>query len=152
MNRLRKFLAYGWALLAVPILLASFMGMNGLGKKLVDFTGLKVSPLYTGGEVVQTIGHEGYETLIYQPVFSGLVRERKNGFVQIGWKATGDRLPESIDDTIDFDRDGKNDFRVKLNTTTNQGQLEAETAEVVALGKILVLKNERIVRVSLKKE
>jgi len=152
MKRLKKFLAYGWALMAMPILLASFMGMNSLGKKLVSFTGLKVSPLYTGGEVAQTIKHEGYETLIHQPVFDGLVCERKDGFVQIGWKATGDKLPESIDELIDFDRDGKSDFRIKLNTITNQGQMEAQSSGVVALGRILVLKNERIVRVSLKKD
>ncbi|MGA2171888.1 MAG: hypothetical protein ABSG82_02585 [Sedimentisphaerales bacterium] len=152
MNRLRKFLAYGWALMAVPIILITFIGMDGWAKKLVDFTGLKVSPLYTGGEVVQTIKHEGYETLIHRPVFDGLVCERKNGFVQIGWKATRDRLPELIDETIDFDRDGKDDFRIELNTTTNNGRLEGYSPGVVSLGKILVLKNERVVRVSLKKD
>lgn len=137
--------------MAVPILLATFIGNNVWAKKLVDFTGLKVSPLYTGGEVAQTIGHEGYETLIHQPVFNGLLCERKDGFVQIGWKATRDKLPELIDEAIDFDRDGKDDFRIKLNTTTNQGQLEAYNSGVVTLGEILVLENERIVRVSLKK-
>jgi hypothetical protein len=152
MKRIKKYLAYGWAMAAVPILLATFMGMNGLAKKLVDFTGLKVSPLYTGGEVSQTIKHEGYETLIHQPVFSGLLCERKNGFVQIGWKAGEDKLPELIDEAIDFDGDGKNDFRIRLNTTTNTGQLESYSSGVVSLGEVLVLKNERIVRVSLRKE
>lgn len=152
MKLFRKFLAYGWALMAVPILLATFIGMNFWAEKLVGFTGLKVSPLCTGGEVVQTIGHEGYETMIHRPVFDGLLCERKNGFVQIGWKATGDRLPESIDELIDFNRDGKDDFQIKLNTITNQGQLEAEAAGVAGLGEILVLENERIVRVSLKKD
>ncbi len=152
MKRLRKFLAYGWALMAVPIILMTFIGMNSWAKKLVGFTGLKVSPLFTGGEIVQTIGHEGYETLIHRPVFDGLLCERKNGFIQIGWKATGDRLPESIDELIDFDIDGKDDFQIKLNTITNQVQLEAYSPEVVTLGEILILENERIVRVSLKKD
>jgi hypothetical protein len=152
MKLIRKFLAYGWAMAAVPILLATFIGMNVWAKKLVDFTGLKVSPLYTGGEVAQTIKHEGYETLIHQPVFDGLLCERKNGFVQIGWKTGGDKLPELIDEAIDFDGDGKNDFRIRLNTTTNTGQLESYSSGVVSLGEVLVLKNERIVRVSLKKE
>lgn len=152
MKRIKKYLAYGWAMAAVPILLATFMGNNILARKLVNFTGLKVSPLYTGGEVSQTIKHEGYETLIHQPVFDGLLCERRNGFVQIGWKAGEDKLPELIDEAIDFDGDGKNDFRIKLNTTTNTGQLEGYSSEVVSLGKVLVLKNERIVRVWLKKE
>jgi hypothetical protein len=111
---------------------------------------LKVTPIYTGGEVTQTIQHEGYETLIYQPVFDGLVCERKNGFIQIGWKPTQDRLPELINETVDFDRDGKNDFRIDLNTSTNTGRLEGYNPCVVSLGNILVLKNQRVVRVSLK--
>jgi hypothetical protein len=152
MKRLRKFLAYGWALMAVPILLATFIGNNVWAKKLVNFTGLKVSPLYTGGEVAQTIKHEGYETLVYQPVFDGPLGERKNGFVQIEWKATGDKLPETIDELIDFDKDGKNDFRIKLNTAKNRSQLEAYSSRVEELGRILVIENERIVRVSLKKD
>ena len=152
MKRLRKFLAYVWALMAVPILLATFMGMNVWAEKLVGFTGLKVSPLCTGGEVSQTIKHEGYETLIHRPVFDGLLCERKNGFVQIGWQAGEGKLPELIDEVIDFDGDGKNDFRIRLNTTTNTGQLESYSSGVVSLGEVLVLENERIVRVSLKKE
>jgi len=152
MKQFRKFLAYGWALTAVPILLATFIGMNFWAEKLVGFTGLKVSPLCTGGEVAQTIRHEGYETLIHQPVFDGLLCERKNGFVQIGWKASGGKLPELIDEAIDFDMDGKDDFRIKLDTTTNTGQLEGYNSGVVSLGEVLVLENERIVRVSLKKD
>ena len=151
MKRIRKFLVYVWALMAVPILLATFIGNNVWARKLVNSTGLKVSPIYTGGEVAQTIKHEGYETLIHQPVFDGLLCERKNGFVQIGWKAGENKLPELIDEAIDFDGDGKNDFRIRLNTTTNTGRLDGYSSGVVSLGDVLVLKNERIVRVSLKK-
>ena len=152
MNRLFKCIAYGWAIAATPIILATFIGMDFWAGKLVYLTGLKVSPIYTGGEVTQTIEHEGYETLIYQPVFDGLLCEQKEGFIQIGWKPTQDRLPEFINDMIDFDKDGKNDFRIDLNTTTNTGQMEGFNPGVVSLGKILVLKNERRVRVSLKKQ
>ncbi len=152
MKLIKKFLAYGWALMAVPILLATFMGMNLWAQKLVGFTGLKVSPIYTGGEVARTIRHEGYETLIHQPVFDGLLCERKNGFVQIGWKATEGKLPELIDEAIDFDGDEKNDFRIRLNTTTNTCQLEGYSSGVVSPREVLVLENERIVRVSLKKD
>ena len=51
MKRIRKFLVYVWALMAVPILLATFIGNNVWARKLVNFTGLKVSPLYTGMRV-----------------------------------------------------------------------------------------------------
>jgi hypothetical protein len=151
MNRLRKYMGYGWALMAVPIIFTTFIGMDAWAKKLVEFTGLKVSSIYTGGEVTQTIKHEGYETLIHRPVFDGLLCEQKDGFVQIEWKAQ-DRLPESINEMIDFDKDGKNDFRIEINTTTNNSQLESYSSKVISAGKVLVLKNQRLVRVSLKKD
>ena len=152
MKKLIKNLAYVWAAAALPIVLATFFYGDFFAKKLVASTGLKVSPIYTGGETAKTIKHEGYVTMIHRPVFDGLFCERKNGFVQINWKAEGEKLPESIDEEIDFDSDGKIDFKIKLNTATNNCQMESYNSEAVSCGKVLDLKNERLVRISLKKE
>jgi hypothetical protein len=152
MSRLVKILAYGWAAAAMPIILATFIGMGFFARELVKYTSLKVSPIYTGGETVQTIKHEGYETMIHQPVFDGLLCESRNGFVQIRWKTEGDKLPDLIDEEIDFDADGNNDFRIEMNTATNKNKLESYNSKVISAGEVLVLKNERMVRVSLKKD
>ena len=151
MTRLKTVLCYGWALMAVPLVLATFMGMNFWAEKLVAVTGLEVSPWCTGGEVIQTVEHGLYETLIHRPVFDGLLGERRSGFVQITWEPNEAPLPTHIDEGIDFDTDGRNDFRIQLNTETNEAELQTFNNEVVSLGEILVLERERIVRVTLKR-
>lgn len=151
MTRLKTVLCYGWALMAAPLVLATFMGMNFWAEKLVAVTGLKVSPWCTGGEVMQTVEHDLYKTLIHRPVFDGLIGERRNGFVQITWEPNEAPLPTQIDEEIDFDVDGRNDFRIKLDTKTNEAELQAFNNEVVSLGEVLVLERERIVRVTLKR-
>ncbi len=123
MFRIKTYLAYGWALAATPLLLATFMGMSFLAHKLVLVSGLHVHPLYTGGEVVQTIGHGVYQTWIHRPVFDGLRGERKRGYVQIKWQPTDGNLPQVIDEPIDFDADGTTDFQVHLDTNAGTAQL-----------------------------
>lgn len=151
MTRFKTFLYYSWALMGVPIVLATFMGMNFWAKKLVAITGLEVSPRFTGGQVINTVKHDEYKTLIHRPVFNGLIRERRNGFVQIKWKPNESLLPRLIDEEIDFDTDGRSDFRIRLDTQTNEAELQAFNDEVVSPGEVLVLGNERIIRITLKR-
>ena len=151
MIRLKTFLCYTWALTAIPIVLATFMGMNFWAEKLVAITGLEVSPWCTGGQVAHTIKHNQYQTLIHRPVFDGLIKERRKGFVQIKWAPNESVLPKHIDEEIDFDADGKNDFRIKLNTETNETELQKFNKEVVSLGEVLVVGSGRILRVELKR-
>ena len=151
MTRFKTFLYYSWALMGVPIVLATFMGMNFWAKKLVAITGLEVSPRFTGGQVINTVKHDEYKTLIHRPVFNGLIRERRNGFVQIKWKPNESLLPRLIDEEIDFDTDGRSDFRIRLDTQTNEAELQAFNDEVVSPGEVLVLGNERIIRIALKR-
>jgi hypothetical protein len=138
--------------MAIPLVLATFMGMNFWAEKLVAFTGLEISPWVTGGEVRQTVEHDLYKTLIHRPVFDGLIGERRTGFVQITWEPNEVPLPTHIDEEIDFDSDGRNDFRIKLDTKTNEAELQAFHKNVVSLGEVLVMERERILRVSLKRK
>ena len=50
MMRLRAIAGYTWAVLTIPLVLATFVGMNFWAKSLVNATGLKISPWFTGGE------------------------------------------------------------------------------------------------------
>lgn len=152
MSRTVKYLAWTWALLAGPIVLATFMGMDFFAARLVAVTGLHVHPLYTGGEIAQTLDHEGYRTILHRPVFDGLVGQRDAGFVQIEWRATDANLPESIDEQIDFDRDGKADARIRLNTSTDTTTLEPLDSRVVSADAAIRLEKARIVRLNLRKQ
>jgi hypothetical protein len=152
MSRIVKFLAYAWAFLAGPIVLATFMGSTDFfPRKLVAVTGLHVHPIYAGGEVAQTIDHEHYQTLIHRPVFDGLIRERNTGFVQIEWQSKDANLPELIDEQIDFDRDGKADFRIQLNTSTNATTLGTLDGRFLSADEVIEVQNARILRVNLRK-
>jgi len=165
MSRVKIYMAYGWAVAATPLLLATFMGMPPLARNLVVFTGLHVHPLYTGGEVVQTIGHGAYQTWIHRPVFDGLIGERKHGYVQVKWQPIDGNLPDVIDEPIDVDADGTADFKVHLDTNTGTAQLLRDGASaggqnsgagpllIPDLRSVEVLKveNARIIRVKLTK-
>lgn len=143
-------LAYIWALLALPIVLAAFIGNRFLAEKLVTITGLQKSPWDTGGEIVQTINHGAYQTMIHRPVFDGLISERKKGFVQVDWRANDGTLLEIINEEVDYDRDGIIDFQIQLDTGNNKAEINPLSPYVVGLWRVYRLENERAVRVLLK--
>ncbi len=151
MSRLKTVLAYSWAFLAAPLVLATFMGMNFFAGKLVAVTGLHVHPIYTGGAIAQTIDHGSYQTLIHEPVFDGLVGRRNHGFVQVEWQPKDANLPERIDELIDFDADGTGEFAIRLDTKTNDTGITPSDACVLSLGEVLTVGNARIARINLKR-
>ena len=150
MEKVRSILIYIWALLALPIVLATFIGNSYWAEKLITVTGLEISPWNTGGEIVQRIDHDQRQTLIHRPVFDGLITERRKGFVQVDWRAIAGDLPEMIDEEIDYDRDGTVDFRIRFDTGRNQVKLDALSPHVIGLRNIFRLEDGRAVRVSLK--
>ena len=143
-------LAYIWALLALPIVLAAFIGNSFWAEKLITLTGLRISPWNTGGEIVQTINHGTYQTMIHRPVFDGLISERKKGFVQVDWRADEGTLLEIISEEVDYDRDGITDFQIQLDTGNNQAEIKPLSPYVIGLWGVYSLENEWAVRVSLK--
>lgn len=152
MSRIKTFFAYGWAFLAAPLVLATFMGMEPCAKQLVAITGLHVHPLYTGGEVAHTIDHGAYRTLIHRPVFDGLVGSRTHGFIQIEWQPKDANLPDRIEEPIDFDANGTSEFKIRLDTKTNQASLEASDRRVLSVEEFLPVGTSRVARVGLRRE
>ena len=150
MSGIRSYLAYGWALLATPIVLVTFMGMDTLKERFVAITGLHVHPLYTGGEQAQTLDHGPYQTIVHRPVFDGLIGQRRTGFVQIQWQPKDANLPEQIDESIDFNEDGTSEFALCLHTKTNAADLRPLDDSVLSLREVLTVGNARVARVNLK--
>jgi len=152
MQRIQSILGYSWALLAIPLVLATFVGMQAWAALLARSTGVQVSPWYTGGEVARTVPHEGYETRIHRPVFDGLLSARKQGFVQADWVATGTRglLPDPIDEKIDFDGDDQPDFTVHLSSQTGATKLSSLAPAVIGLDRSYLMEKQRTIRVSVR--
>ena len=151
MFHIRPYLAYGWALLATPLVLVTFMGMPSLAGRLVAFTGLHVHPIYTGGEVMQTIDHPNHKTIVHRPVFDGLISPRSTGFVQIEWQPKDANLPDVIDESIDLDQDGKADLQIHMDTGTDRVRLDSIDNRIVSVNEVVKVRNGRIVRINLSK-
>jgi len=149
MSRFKTVGGYILAALAVPLVLAVFIGQNYWMKELVAITGVKVSPWETGGDVINTIDHGEYQTAIHEQVFQGLLGEKKEGLVQVDWQPA-ENLPDHIDEYIDYDADGKNDFYIELDTKSNQAYVLPLQTGVIGLGKNYVLKDGQAVRVRIK--
>lgn len=146
--RITAVIGYTVAIITIPLTMATFMGMNFFSHQLVEITGLKVSPWSTGGEVVKTIEHGQYRTLLHRPVFDGLFTKKSEGFIQIDWEP-GSSLPATIVEDVDYNGDGIIDFQVAYNTQTNTAQLTADNSAVISLQGSYILKERRAVRVNL---
>jgi hypothetical protein len=151
MGRFKSILGYTSAILAFFVVLATFLGLNYFSSKLVSATGIKVSPRFTGGEVVKTIDHKTYTTLIHRPVFDGLIGERKDGFIQIIWERENN-WPQVIKEKIDYNGDNVEDFFIHIETETGKATLTAYNPYVVGIGQTYVLKSGCAVRILLKKQ
>jgi hypothetical protein len=138
MQTLKTILGYAWAALAIPLVLATFIGMNGWAKMLAGATGVTINPRFSGGEVAATIDHGTYQTKLHRPVFDGLISERQDGFVQLDWVPTekDGRLPDLIEEAVDYDHDGKVDFTIRLDTRTDCATLDAVSDKVRGLGAV----------------
>jgi len=150
MKILKGILGYGWALLAVIIVLATFVGNDYFSAKLASATGITVSPWFSGGEVVQTVAHGTYKTYIHRPVFDALIGEKRKGFMQLNWEPYAG-LPPVVQETIDYNGDNRDDFSIILNTQTGDTTLTAQSPTVLSIEGSYRLKKGWAVRVILKK-
>ncbi len=150
MNKIKTIFGYTWGFLALFVVLATFMGSAYFSRTLANATGVTVSPWYSGGEIVMTVDHGSYKTLVHRPVFDGLIWERKNGFIQINWEPFSG-LPPVVEEKIDYNGDRQEDFLVKLDTATGSASIVAYSPDVVSVEKSYRLTKGWAVRVLLKK-
>ena len=148
MKKLYSILGYGWAVLTILIVLATFMGNNYFSKKFASATGVTVSPRFSGGEVTQVIEHGTYTTFVHRPVFDSLVGERSEGFVQVDWKpARG--LPAVIAESLAL-ADGER-ISIQLDTKTGSANLAPARTGAPHVDQTYKLKDGWAVRVVLHK-
>lgn len=149
-GKLRSAAGYTMAVAAFVIILVAFIGNDYLSRVFARVTGITVSARYTGGEVVKTVDHGTYRTLIHRPVFDGLFGERSDGFIQINWYGTSP-WPRTLEEAIDYDGDNLADFAVTLDTGTLKAELSRQNPGVMGIEKTYKLNKGFAVRITLQK-
>jgi hypothetical protein len=122
MGKLKPILGYTWAVAAVFIVLATFLGNAYFSRELASATGVTVSARITGGEVVQVSDHGPYKVLVHRPVFDGLLGDRSTGFIQINWEGAGG-LPPVVEERVELG--GKRPVRLLVRLDTRAGEAAA---------------------------
>lgn len=148
MPKIRSILGYMWAGAAIIVVFATFLGSSIFSRVLVTASGVKISPLYSGGEVVRFVDHGSYKALIHRPVFDALIGERSEGFIQLNWEPLAG-LPPVIEESIDYTGDGKADFSVRIDTKTGEASLTPINPMVISIKKTAKLDNGWVMRVQL---
>lgn len=122
MKTIKIIAGLAWAFLCIILIIVLFPALNPLANNVSGYPFMKINPRYSGGEIVREINKEDYTISIHRTVFDGLISNRKNGFVQIDWRG---KLPQHINDSIDFNNDNQKDFVVGIDTTNAKSNITA---------------------------
>jgi hypothetical protein len=150
MAKIRSIIGYMWAIAAIIVVFATFLGSNFFSRALVAASGVKISPRYSGGEVIRSVDHGSYRTHVHRPVFDALIGERSEGFIQLNWEPLAG-LPGVIEESVDYSGDGKADFSIRVDTKTGKTLLTPIDPLVLSMDRAVKLDNGWMVRVRLKK-
>ena len=150
MSRLKAITGYVLAFLSLIGFMVVILGLGNWMTLLVTSTGLTVSPWYTGGQVARTVEHGGYRTEIHRPVFDALIGERSEGFVQVAWRPDT-AMPARVDEEVDYNGDGRADFRLQVGTSPREASLTPLADGVVSVQGPYHITGAWAVRVQLRK-
>ena len=120
MKKVKIFAGIFWAFTGLIVIIAMFPSLNSLSGSVSRLPFMKLHPRYSGGEVAYQMVEQSCTLNIRKPVFDGFFNDRKSGFVQLDWLGT---LPEVINDTIDYDKDGIKDFSVLIDRKNSKTDL-----------------------------
>ncbi len=149
MNKIKNFIGYSWAIICLLLTPAIFANQTGFSQLLAQLPFMKVTPKYTGGEVVRKIEYTEYTTEIHEPIFEALIGESSEGFVQVTWRVK-DKLPERIKETVDFNNDNLPDFQISINTKNGKTKFIPLSEDVLSLDISSEMKKDWAIRVNIK--
>lgn len=117
MRRIISFISYSLAILATPVILATFIGMPQWQQVLMQQPFMKLDPIYTGGDVIETISDSTYTIDVHERIHPGWHLKRGKGFVQVEITPK-DTLTNALD-IEDIIIDGKHTSMNLSMTSTN---------------------------------
>lgn len=119
-QKLTSILGYTAAALSVlAAVLTPFLLIN-LFARGVAGTGVRIDPVYTGGDVLRTIPRGAYRIVVHQPVKSRAPLPLTGEYVQIDWTPAA-ALPAQVSDEVDLDGDGRAELRAVFDVPPQAG-------------------------------
>jgi len=127
MKKLKMVAGIIWAFAGLILILILFPGLTGFSESLAQMSFMRINPNYSGGEVAFSEIEPACTLVVRKPVFDGLIKERKHGFVQVDWRG---QIPGKINDTVDYDRDSNPDFIITVNSASNKTEIQSLSRQV----------------------
>jgi len=151
-NVLKLWLGYIWVITALAVSITGFMNLESVAEVLFVKGGFQVTENWRGGAIDSVKVHEDYRTIIHEPVFAGLLTEKKQGFIRIDW-VSDQGLPDIIVEAVDYNSDGRVDFTMELNTIDNRVNFHSKQSKDFTLmdEKLLVFDKSRSIRIKIKR-
>jgi hypothetical protein len=149
MKTILSIIGYSWAVICILLIPLTFIGNGSFANMLAKQSFMKVNARYSGGDIDHYLIKKDYKLEVYKPIFTALIGESSEGFVQVKW-VVGKELPPAICDTIDFDNNGAPDFSVNIDTKTGKTELKAFDKNVTNLLISSKVKENWLIRVNLK--
>lgn len=148
MKKIKIIAGITWAFAGLILIIILFPGLNGFSRSLAKMPFMKINPNYSGGDIAFIDSSSGYKIEVREPVFDGLWKERNHGFVQLDWRGN---IPKIITDTIDFNRDGNNDFTITISTDKPETNIQPLNYKVESLNVSTETSFGWVVRVNISK-
>jgi hypothetical protein len=114
MNKTKVFLGYSAAGLTVAAALLIPFVLLPLFTAGVAATGIRIDPVYTGGDPDAVIEKGDYRLIVNRPVRSSAPLPQTEPFVQLAW-TPAEALPPQVEERVDIDRDGLPDVEVAFD-------------------------------------
>lgn len=116
---LKTLCAFAWLGISLSVSIILFMNSSMWGNTIYMTFNFKMpDKYYGGGRINMESKFDKYRLYVHEPVFDDLFIKRNKGFVQVDWIGNP-VLPDIIENNIDYDNDGKNDFKLTLDTRNN---------------------------------
>ena len=131
MKKIKIIAGIAWAFAGLILIMILFPFLSNFSSSAAKLPFMKINPNYTGGEIASKYVTENCTLVVHKPVFDGLLKERKTGFVQIDWRG---KLPEKFIDTIDYDSDRSPDFIIQIDRTSSKTVLNPINSKVINAG------------------
>ncbi len=113
MSVLRPILGYTGAAIVLLLAIATPLFLYTWFGSLIGLAGLKIHPVYSGGEAAFTLQRDGYSVQVNKPVLKTRPLQRLTSFVQVTW-TPAHGLPARVAEELDIDRDGTPDALVEF--------------------------------------